>query len=133
MTPEEIAAIQAQIAADIAATGVRDINMEFRRVSIGFDIAEGIYFVADAAFQHLTIEAKSLSALHHKLEALELRPVLSSIYAKDAPEMRKASKPRTARQSSRRLDLAAIPSRAVQRYLLKVIENMDLRPPRAAA
>ena len=24
-------------------------------------------------------------------------------------------------------------SRAVQRYLLKVIENMDLRPPRAAA
>jgi hypothetical protein len=25
------------------------------------------------------------------------------------------------------------PRRAVQRYLLKVIENMDLRPPRAAA
>jgi hypothetical protein len=27
----------------------------------------------------------------------------------------------------------ATKSRAVQRYLLKVIENMDLRPPRAAA
>jgi hypothetical protein len=27
----------------------------------------------------------------------------------------------------------AIRGRAVQRYLLKVIENMDLRPPRAAA
>ena len=27
----------------------------------------------------------------------------------------------------------ATPDRAVQRYLLKVIENMDLRPPRAAA
>jgi hypothetical protein len=85
--------------------------VEYRRVSIGFDVAEGIYFVADAAFQHLTIEAKSLSALHHKLETLELRPVLSSIYAKDAPEMRKATKPRTARQSSRRLDMAEIPSR----------------------
>jgi hypothetical protein len=87
--------------------------MEFRRVSIGFDIAEGIYFVADAAFQHLTIEAKSLSALHHKLEALELRPVLSSIFGKDAPEMRKASKPRIEQPVSKstRLDMGAVPKR----------------------
>jgi hypothetical protein len=85
--------------------------MEFRKVSVGFDSEAGIYFVCSAEFRHITIEAKSLSALHHKLEALELRPVLSSIYAKDAPEFQRATKPLTPRQSSRRLNMAAIPSR----------------------
>jgi hypothetical protein len=66
-------------------------DMEYRRASVGYDAEDGTYFVCSAEFQHLTIEAKSLSALHHKLEALELRPVLSAIYAKDAPELRKAS------------------------------------------
>jgi len=37
-----------------------------------------------------------------------------------------------ARQSAKQLKVAGY-ARAVQRYLLKVIENMDLRPPRAAA
>jgi hypothetical protein len=85
--------------------------MEFRKVSIGFDIEAGIYFVADNEFKHLSAEAISLSALRQKLATLELRPVLSPIYGATAPEFRGASKPRTARQSSRRLDMAAIPSR----------------------
>lgn len=91
--------------------------MEFRKVSVGFDSEAGIYFVCSAEFRHLTIEAKSLSALQHKLEALELRPVLSSIYGKDAPEMRKATKPRTPRAERsavpkfKRLKLDEIPKR----------------------
>jgi hypothetical protein len=85
--------------------------MEFRKVSIGFDSEAGAYFIADGEFRHLSAEAKSLGALSKQLETLELRPVLCPIYAKDAPEFKRATKPRTARQSSRRLDLAAIPKR----------------------
>ena len=85
--------------------------MEFRKVSIGFDSEAGVYFIADGEFRHLSAEAKSLDTLRKKLETLELRPVLCPIFGANAPELRKAPKPRTARQSSRRLDLAAIPSR----------------------
>ena len=88
------------------------MTMEYRQVSVGYDSEAGIYFVCGAEFTHLTIEAKSMSDLRHKLEALELRPVLSSIYGAAAPEFqRAASKPRTPRQSSHRLVKAAIPSR----------------------
>jgi hypothetical protein len=85
--------------------------VEFRRVSIGYDAEDGTYFVCGAEFTHLTIEAKSMSALQHQLEALELRPVLSSIYGASAPEFQRATQPRTQRQSSHRLVKAAIPSR----------------------
>jgi hypothetical protein len=81
--------------------------MEYRRASVGYDAEDGTYFVCGSEFRHLTIEAKSMSDLRHKLEALELRPVLSSIYGKDAPEMSKATKPRTPRQSSLRLASAS--------------------------
>jgi hypothetical protein len=85
--------------------------MEFRKISIGYDAGERIYFVSDGEFRHLSAEAKSLDTLRKKLETLELRPVLCPIYAKDAPEFCSTTKPRTARQSSRRLDTAAIPTR----------------------
>jgi hypothetical protein len=91
---------------------LRGLNdMEYRRVSIGYDSEAGIYFVCSAEFRHLTIEAKSMSALHHKLEVLELHPVLSPIYGASAPEFQRASLPRTERQSAKRLVKAAIPSR----------------------
>jgi hypothetical protein len=64
--------------------------MEFRKVSIGYDAGERIYFVSDGEFRHLSAEAKSLDTLRKKLETLELRPVLCPIYAKDAPELCKS-------------------------------------------
>jgi len=87
------------------------MTMEYRRASVGYDAEDGTYFVCGSEFRHLTIEAKSMSDLRHKLEALELRPVLSQVYGAAAPEFQRATQPRTPRQSSRQLDMAAIPSR----------------------
>jgi hypothetical protein len=84
--------------------------MEYRNVSCGFDLESQLYFVIDPSLR-LTVEARSLGALRRKLAPLELAPKLSNIYGAAAPEFQRATKPRTARQSSRRLDLAAIPSR----------------------
>jgi hypothetical protein len=86
--------------------GLRD--MEYRQNLVGFDIE--LYFVNDPSLR-ITVEARSLNALRKKLEPLELAPKLSSIYGAAAPEFQRATKPRTARQSSRRLDMAEIPSR----------------------
>ena len=84
--------------------------MEYRNICCGFDIESGLYFTIDAELR-VVCEAKSLSALRRKLAPLELAPKLSSIYGAAAPEFQRATRPRTERQSSRRIDLAAIPSR----------------------
>lgn len=85
--------------------------MEYRQVSVGFDLESGYYFVNDPSLR-IAAEARSLNALRKKLAPLELAPKLSNIYGSAAPEFqRAATKPRTARQSSRRLDMAEIPSR----------------------
>jgi hypothetical protein len=84
--------------------------MEFRKVSIGYDAGERIYFVSDGEFRHLSTEAKSLDALRKKLEALELRPVLCPIYANDAPEFRKTRAERSV-PKFKRLKLDEIPKR----------------------
>jgi hypothetical protein len=82
--------------------------MEFRKVSIGYDAGERIYFVSDGEFRHLSAEAKSLDTLRKKLETLELRPVLCPIYAKDAPEFRKTRTERAAVPKFKRLKLDEI-------------------------
>jgi hypothetical protein len=84
--------------------------MEYRNICCGFDIESGLYFTIDSELR-VVCEAKSLSTLRKKLEPMELAPKLSSIYGAAAPEFQRATKPRTQRQSSRRLDMAAIPSR----------------------
>jgi hypothetical protein len=84
--------------------------MEFRNVTAGYDLETGFYFVIDSELR-VVAEARSLSALRRKLEPLELIPELSKVYAALAPEFSRATRPRTERQSSRRLDMAAIPKR----------------------
>jgi hypothetical protein len=84
--------------------------VEYRQILVGFDIESQLYFVNDPSLR-ITVEARSLKTLRKKLEPLELAPKLSNIYGAAAPEFQRASKPRTERQSAKRLDLAAIPSR----------------------
>jgi len=85
--------------------------MEYRQILAGYDLETGLYFTIDAELR-VVAEARSLDALRRKLEPLELAPKLSYVYGSLAPEFqRAATKPRTPRQSSRRLNKAAIPSR----------------------
>jgi hypothetical protein len=84
--------------------------MEDRNVSCGFDLESQLYFVIDPLLR-ITVEARSLNALRKKLEPLELAPKLSQVYGSLAPEFQRATHPRTERQSAKRLDKAAIPSR----------------------
>ena len=54
-------------------------------------------------------------------------------HAIGAAECPLARQPRIPKAADAIVNLDTLKGRAVQRYLLKVIENMDLRPPRAAA
>jgi hypothetical protein len=84
--------------------------MEYRNICCGFDIETGLYFTIDGELR-VVAEARSLDALRRKLEPLELAPKLSNIYGGAAPEFQRATRPRTERQSAKRIDMAAIPSR----------------------